>query len=861
MKKIWLFISFFLSVGTLQATHQKAAEITYRHVDENTYAFTLVTYTYLGSLADRPTLDIVWRGQGGGGQMLNVPRLRHMDYHADSTRESHYEFSITFPGSGTYIISMEDPNRNGGVINLPNSINTPIYVETILIHNTAIMPRNSSPTLLNKPIDNGCVGVPFMHNPGAFDPDGDSLSFRLVNCRGAGGLEISRYSFPAASDSISLNAITGDLIWASPVLEGEYNLAILIEEFRRDREIGTVMRVGAMMRDMQINIQRCTNQPPELHVPDKICVFAGDTLRVPIMATDPDTADIVTLSATGGIFNLHQHQADSISAVGKSPVYDTLVWMPQHVHVQHNPHPVYFRARDNGRPNLNAFKTMFIHVIGRAPEWDSIVPTYQAISLHWTPILDENIIGYRIYRSRSRADTEQDPCDFGYVGDTIANEFRVRREMSTFLDTNVDQNFLYCYRMVVVYRNGMESQVSGDSCVTRLSNTPILEKVSVIETDESLGKIELAWRRPLDIDIASDGTNFRYVVYRLNNEEFQPVATHLIDDTIYIDNGLNTQNFYYTYKVELMQKQDESWESIGFSNEATSIFANATGRNRRVNVQWQYTHPWITEGFAIYRKKSWETNFDSIFFTNQIFFTDTNVINDTSYTYKIKAFGRHYRDSINDYVLINWSQETETTPQIDTPCIVDELIVEPNCKPLQNKLEWWYFDDWCYDQDLLYHIFYNPTKDGVFTEIALTHNPDYPFTDTGRYIGCYYIRVSNRDYISEPSKTVCITEQEYYEMCMDYRLPNVFTPNDDKINDEFKAFPHDYSGEFTIKIFSRWGNLVFESKDPDFAWDGKHHTTKQPCPEGVYFYIAELGIPGREFTNRKTLQGSVTLLR
>jgi gliding motility-associated-like protein len=858
VKKIYLTILFFLNVGVLHATHQRAAEITYRHVagTERTYAFTLITFTYSLSQADRPSLAIKWRGQSGGGETDTVIRSRIIDYPAEQTRENHYFFNITFPGAGTYTISMEDPNRNGGVLNMPNSLNTAIYVETTLFISPFMSP-NSSPMLLNKPVDIGCLDIPFMHNPGAFDPDGDSLSYRLINCRALDGLDIPGYHLPRASNFIEINPVTGDLIWDSPTMEGEYNLAILVEEFRAG------VRIGSVTRDMQVNIQRCDNRPPELVVPEKICVFVGDTLRVPVLATDPDTADILTLSATGGIFLLNQNKAEFLDSnrVGKSPLHDTLIWIPRHADVQRNLHSVYFRVRDNGRPNLNTLKTLFIQVVGKAPQWDSIVPTFESISLHWTPIMDENIFGYRIFRAQERSGTTQDSCDFGFndkvyrLLDTIKD-----RRISTYIDTDVDQNLQYCYRIVTLYRNGMEGQMSEEICMTQLSKTPILEQVSVVETNENFGKIQLTWRKPLDFDIVSSGANFRYVIHRSNNTEFQDIATITnIHDTTYLDEqlGLNTQNFPHTYKIELIQCWELPCESIGFSSEATSIFANATGRNKRVNVQWQVSQPWKTEGFTIYRKKDSELNFDSIGFTNQNYFTDTDVINDSSYTYKIKAFGRHYHERINDYTLINWSQETRATPQIDTPCI-QILIVEPNCKPLESRLEWWSEED-CYDDDLIYHIFYSSSKNGTFREIDSVRS-DF-FIHQNIFAGCHYIKAINVKNLYSISDTICISSQQYYQECMDYRLPNVFTPNGDGINDMFKALPNVYSGVFTIKIFNRWGNIVFESNDPDFEWDGNNQNTGQPCSDGVYFYVAELFLPLGERLEKQTRRGHVTLLR
>lgn len=67
------------------------------------------------------------------------------------------------------------------------------------------------------------------------------------------------------------------------------------------------------------------------------------------------------------------------------------------------------------------------------------------------------------------------------------------------------------------------------------------------------------------------------------------------------------------------------------------------------------------------------------------------------------------------------------------------------------------------------------------------------------------------------------------------RVPNVFTPNNDRVNDRFNIFTENIS-EFHISIFDRWGNLVMESSDATQAWDG---TTKSggDAVDGTYFYV------------------------
>ena len=861
MKKLGLTILFFLSTFVLLATHQKAAEITYQHREGRVFDFTLTTFTYSRSAADRPFLTIQWRGLTGGGDILrNVPRVYNPPrYVGNFTNENIYRFTIEFPNDGTFFISMEDPNRNGSVINLPNSINIPMFVETMLVISSA-MGSNSSPILLNPPIDIGCLGIPFMHNPGAFDPDGDSLSFRFINCRGAGGLDIPGFRLPSASNSITLDAVTGDLIWDSPQTVGDFNIAILIEEFRNG------VRIGSIMRDMQISIQVCDNRPPVLEIPDFLCVLAGDTLRVPVRATDPDVDDILTISANGEMLPNRTWISGNQTI---SPVYDTLELVFQHRHVRQQPHPIYFRVRDDGTPNLNTLGTTLIRVIGPPPQVDSIVPNFDYIALHWTPVSDEAVLGYRIYRARSKSGMVQDSCDFGMTDMAYQRIAEIRGDTTfVFRDSTVNQSFLYCYRIVRLYRNGTVSQMSGEFCITPLSNTPIIEKVSIVETSEFTGQIEISWRHPLDIDVLNNADYFRYVIHRSSGGNLVSLDTVFVQDTTFIDNApaLNTQDFPHSYKIELVQWQDTSasWESVGFSNVGTSTFISATGRNSRVNIAVLQTSPaWITDNFRIYRKYAWQTDADFAFVAETAVphFLDENLINDTTYTYKIQAFGRHFDELLNTYVLTNWSQKVNATPTIGPPCrpIIDTLIL--TCDP--EHLLWWdpLFDEDCDDFGLTYHVFFSPSITGHFEEIGRV-TARY-FVNRNVFVGCYFVVASNaRNYRSEPSNTVCITLREFFDQCMDFELPNVFTPNNDGINDVFKAMPHSLGHLnmfFTIRIFNRWGNTVFESNDMNFEWDGNQRNG-QPAPTGTYFWVVELGVPGGEIPANQ-LSGNVTLLR
>jgi gliding motility-associated-like protein len=89
------------------------------------------------------------------------------------------------------------------------------------------------------------------------------------------------------------------------------------------------------------------------------------------------------------------------------------------------------------------------------------------------------------------------------------------------------------------------------------------------------------------------------------------------------------------------------------------------------------------------------------------------------------------------------------------------------------------------------------------------------------------------------------------------QVANVFTPNNDGLNDEFMIYPQQEIAELSLKIYNRWGGLVFETENPNQSWNGKSNNGVE-CTAGVYYYIAK-GIDrcGKPFD----INGMVSLIR
>ena len=117
--------------------------------------------------------------------------------------------------------------------------------------------------------------------------------------------------------------------------------------------------------------------------------------------------------------------------------------------------------------------------------------------------------------------------------------------------------------------------------------------------------------------------------------------------------------------------------------------------------------------------------------------------------------------------------------------------------------------------------------------------------------GRYYCTVSN--YCGSASDTIKIMD----EACeCDAKVPNVFSPNGDGVNDYFKPQLNCTPTNYKLSIFTRYGALILESFDYATGWNGIYNGKKVPV--GTYFYI--LTVAGVS-TKVKQYSGTVTVLR
>jgi gliding motility-associated-like protein len=169
------------------------------------------------------------------------------------------------------------------------------------------------------------------------------------------------------------------------------------------------------------------------------------------------------------------------------------------------------------------------------------------------------------------------------------------------------------------------------------------------------------------------------------------------------------------------------------------------------------------------------------------------------------------------------------------------------------ELKWTAYEEWAEGIDH-YEIELFNTKNSSFIYVGSVDANTLEFFDDVTALNqsdyCYRVAaVRNNDGVK------CYSNSDCVPVSFGCFIPNSFTPNGDSLNDVLLAVGTSVF-KFTLSIYDRWGNLVFESNDMSIGWDGTHNGTKSP--EGYYYYQ----MSARGIKNQKTVsKGSILLIR
>ena len=488
-----------------RATHLRAGDIrvtfdTTANAPANSLRvfFRMIIYTNNKNTSAHAKDATIFFGDGTSSCLDGIPRTGpEVPYplNPDVSINVFY-FEHTYPQPQQWTVSYIGENRNANVRNMSNSASQSFYIATTFNLNPTLG-RNHSPVLRTPAVDAAAVGRVFEHNPGAYDVDGDSLSYRLAPSRQVPGGPAAVVGPPCASPApgnnlpvpqstvdfhypndpivtapippvqvaysgtpvgvpgapaiFVMDPINGQIVWNAPVVAGEYNVAMEVSEWRRYPG-GGYSRIGLVIRDLQITVVSTPNLPPTLVLPPNLCVIAGQTARGIITATDgigPNTTQTpITLFAYSGIL---PPATFTQSASGPPTAQGTFVWNTNCTNVAKEPYLVVFKAQDSptpispANPALVDIRPWLITVVGPPPQNLVATPTVgtagnpNSMTLTWNTYNCPNAEFINIYRKADPSTFVPSVCVTGLpasAGYTFVA--RVPATATSFVDNNVD---------------------------------------------------------------------------------------------------------------------------------------------------------------------------------------------------------------------------------------------------------------------------------------------------------------------------------------------------------------------------------------------------------------------------------------
>jgi len=453
---------------------------------------------------------------------------------------------------------------------------------------------------------------------------------------------------------------------------------------------------------------------------------------------------------------------------------------------------------------------------------------------------------------------------------------------TSYLDTNdgigLSPGSKYCYRLVATFPapGGGESIVSAEACDSLLIDAPVITQVSVAETSETTGQINLSWTGPLQRDPLA--APYQYEVLRKEGMDFGGAFVSVrppASDTTFIDTGLNTKNQSYSYKIVLY---DNTNQPVDTSQQASSVRLNPAPKIGGIQLIWDANVPWSNTVQDYPYHYIWRDQvnngdltaielIDSVDVTaNGFTYLDDGRFNGVpldekiEYCYYITTFGSYDNDLLPEPLLNNsqiiCAQPNDTIPPCTpvsitfnpalsceqqlatTPCGINDQFV--------NELIWEEEVEGSCDDDIqFYRIYFSATgEEGSYTILEETSSTRFAHSGLTSLAGCYIVAAVDRSGNESPlSEPIC------NDNCPRYILPNVITPNGDGDNDVFRPLKdencHRFVESVLFKVFNRAGVelFVYDSREPEktvlIQWDGTNNAGKA-LPAGTYFYSAEV---------------------
>ena len=338
-----LFFILLTSGFNSFASHIVGIDLFYTYISGDTYQITLVAYgdcagSAFSSLPTGAPVVCVYNGNTSVGSVTlaiqaptngveitpvcpadaSLTQCTSLSYTIPGIKKFVYTGTYTLPSASStwrFIFTGDMGSSSAGRGTTITNISAGTIVQLVdTLDNSVAHNSNAQLTVLPTPFF--CLDQPNYYNPGAADPDGDSLTFALVpgmngngNCSAIGGAITYTFPYtataPLSTSSFSFSSSTGQINF-NPNITQRSLVVYNIEEYRHPANY----LIGTCQREMTFTVLTCTDVPPTGGfsgastgtVVDStsldVCANAG-AFSVHINATEEDTSNTINVTASG----------------------------------------------------------------------------------------------------------------------------------------------------------------------------------------------------------------------------------------------------------------------------------------------------------------------------------------------------------------------------------------------------------------------------------------------------------------------------------------------------------------------------------------------------------------------------------
>ena len=334
-----------------------------------------------------------------------------------------------------------------------------------------------------------------------------------------------------------------------------------------------------------------------------------------------------------------------------------------------------------------------------------------------------------------------------------------------------------------------------------------------------------------------DGTDYTYNVDGSLREYTVENVPENVDNTFYIEIHWIAANTNQSSNSNTIRKFTDMPETPDYIN---AVSASVDGSS--VNLKFEIAPNSEIDSYNVLKSDSYSGPFSVM-----------ETVNSTELT--INAIDAHSDpDSKVSYYKL---ESIDACDNIKTESdISNNIVLQIEQDELINSLSWNYFKE---DFVSTTYEIYRKTGDEPAELIRSLKNYNAYEDDISKLQGeklsgafCYYVRAikdNSLDNYSQ-SNTVCVYLKPKIS------IPEAFTPNDDGTNDIFNAVFTFLPTDYQMKIYNRWGNMIFSTTDPEKGWDGKQKNGAS-APTGTYIYYIKIDVPGSNSYERR---GNVTVI-